>query len=177
MYVHGEPARRPQTVVVLAGDATAEAGDVDTCAEERAQGDEVVVGRPLAVYPVAPHVGQQVLLQTRPRVGRAAPFRVECRQAEGDDEQGEQLECPMVALRGQVGGDVVELRSHAREHPVANVRLQAGELRYAVEALPRVQPVLQPAGGDVARVDAGLPLVDPARHQALPGVEVAPGHR
>ena len=80
----------------------------------------------------------------------------------------------MVALGGEVGRDVVDLRRHAGQQPVLQLGVAAREPRHPVEALPGVQPVLHPAGGDLGRVAVGVALVDPAGDQALPGVEVAP---
>jgi len=80
----------------------------------------------------------------------------------------------VVALRGEVARDVVELLGHAGQQPVLQPRVETLEGGHPVEALPGVQPVLQPAGSDVGRVAVGCLLVDPAVHERGPDVDVRP---
>ena len=66
VQVHAEPQGCAESLVIRGRDVAAEAGDVDPRCHERAQGDQVVVAGPLAVHSVAPHVGEQVVLEVGP---------------------------------------------------------------------------------------------------------------
>ena len=131
------------------------------CADERAQGDHVVVRAALAVHAVGAEVGQQVLVQLAR--GQLEQARLEVRECERGDQQRVELERAVVALGGEVVADVAGLLAQALHQP-RDARLR--------QPLPGVDPVQDPPRGDVAGVVVGRYLEDEGGDEPLPRLQV-----
>ena len=162
-HVVREVARAAQPLVEARGQRDVEAAAVLARADERAQGDHVVVRAALAVHAVGAEVGQQVGVQLARRQLLEAGDQV--RQRERGEQQRVELERAVVALVRQVVAHVDRLVAQALDERLADRRLR--------QPLPGVDPVQDPARGDLGRVVVGRDLRDEARHQPLPRVEVA----
>jgi hypothetical protein len=109
-------------------------------AGERAQGDHVVVRRALAVDAI----GQEVLGEVAVELGDGEGEQLGVLEREADHRERVQLERAVVALGRERLADVPGLDGD----PLRQCELVADR----ADALPRVDPVDDPAAGDLTRV-------------------------
>ena len=161
LHVQREVARARQPLVEAARQLDVVATAVLACADERAQGDHVVVRAALAVHAVGAEVGQQVLVQLAR--GQLEQARLEVGERERGDQQRVELERAVVALGGEVVAHVAGLLAQALDEP-RDARLR--------QPLPGVDPVQDPARGDVAGVVVRRYLEDEGGDEPLPRLQV-----
>ena len=116
-------------------------------------------------------VGQQVAMQLGDREVEQRAAGIEVRQREGRDEQRVQLQRAVVTLGREVLAQVPDLLVQAGEDPLGQAIREPREARRRRERAPGVDPVLDAAAGDVARVEPDRHLLDPGPDQPLPGVQ------
>src|SRR5581483_4452669 len=165
MDVAGEVARPCEPLVVAAAEVEPVPRGVLARRDERPERDEVVVRRRLPVDAVGVKGVAKVAAQRVDGEGEQSVL-VELGERERQQKERVELEGAVVPLGRQRGANVPRLRSEAGE---LSLRERRPEL---AERVPRVEPVLDPARGDLARVVIGRDLLEPRADEPLPGVPV-----
>ena len=147
-------AGQPQPVVVAGGHARPKRRAFSRAAEERAQRDEVVVRRALAVDAVGPHVAAAGCRAAAPRRDRrSSPSRVQARAApSATTSRAYSSSVRWLRSACQVRPEVARPAPRCWPAAAPSPPAPAPDDRSAVEPLPGVHPVLQPPADHVARV-------------------------
>src|SRR5262249_31513402 len=105
----------------------------------------MVMGRPFAMHTIGEHVVEEVGVERGRRELTQLPFRVEVRKRDSGQEQGEQFERSMIALRRDVGAEASDLIPEAREEQIRESFAERLESRRLGEEAPCLEPVLDSA--------------------------------